>query len=117
MKRVVCLVAIIAVACDTAPSERTSAIDSTACSAIGPIVRPSSATLHPGDTLRATVSLEPCRSNPAATFRWLSSDTTVASVGATTGLIQARKGGTATITAAAVQDANVKGAMLLFVSP
>ena len=119
MNRIVYLAAIVAVAaCDTATSEHESAADSTPCTTVGPKVSPSSATLHPGDTLRASASLYQCRpGDPVGTFRWLSSDTSVASVGATSGLIQARKGGTATISAAAVQDPNVKGAMLLFVSP
>jgi uncharacterized protein YjdB len=55
--------------------------------------------------------------DPVGSWRWSSNDTTVAIVGAASGLIQARNGGTATIVAAAVQDPNFKGAMLLVVAP
>jgi len=75
--------------------------------------------LHIGDTLRVSAGLDPCPLQPplVITVRWSSSDTSVASVGTTSGLILARKGGTATIVAMGDQDPTMKGAMLLVVAP
>src|SRR5215203_3837661 len=67
---------------------------SPACVLPGPSVKPVFATLHPGDTLRVTVSgsLEPCRSG-SLSVSWSSSDSAIASVDASSGLVHARRVG------------------------
>jgi len=110
-----CLVlAIVACSRDTSspPSQDVG------CVASGAVVVPSIATLHSGDTVRASASLPPCSGRPAfVEFRWRSSDTLVASVDPIAGLVRARRSGVATIIASAVLDPNVQGAMALSVVP
>ena len=83
------------------------------CSLIGPTVSPASATLHPGDTLRARVSYSPCPADPAPSFRWRSGDTLVAVVDSVTGLVRARLLGQTSIIATAVSAPALRGAMAL----
>jgi len=47
---------------------------------------------------------------------WTSSDTSVATVGATDGLVRAKARGNATIIASDVRDTSIKGAMVLTVA-
>jgi len=118
MKSLLFVATLVAVgACSATVSDAVTLPDSVSCTLQGPTVRPSSATLHPGDTLRLSVSMPACAlGTTTATFRWSSSDSNVAFVDSLSGLIRARSLGTATISAAATQDRSVKGAMLLVVS-
>ena len=120
MKSLLFVAALVAVgACGATASDAVTPIDSPGCTLPGPTVRPNPATLHPGDTLRASASMPSCPLDPpvTTTFRWASSDSSVASVDSLSGLIRARALGTVTISAAATLDRNVKGAMLLVVAP
>ena len=118
MKLSLFVAALVAVGACSATSGAITAPDSVSCITIGPTVRPSSATLHPGDTLRVSASLPSCGLGaPTATFRWASSDSSVALVDSLSGLIRARSLGTATVIAAWAADRSVKGAMLLVVAP
>jgi uncharacterized protein YjdB len=104
-------------ACGATVTDGATPTDPVVCITIGPSVRPNSTTLHPGDTLRLSVSLPSCAAGPTnPTFRWSSSDSTVALVDSLSGLIRARALGTVTIIAAATQDRSVKGGMLLVVA-
>lgn len=82
-------------------------------------ISPADTTLHIGDSLHVVATrFTGCASDTpvAATFRWASSDTTVATVDSA-GLAVARHAGTATLVATDVGDANDKAAMLLQVIP
>ena len=118
MRSLLFVAALVAVgACGATASDAVSPTDSAVCITIGPSVRPNFATLHPGDTLRASASLPSCTAGAITpTFRWASSDSSVALVDSLSGLIRARALGTVTISAAATLDRNVKGAMLLVVA-
>jgi uncharacterized protein YjdB len=112
MKSLLFVATLVAVAaCSATASDAVTPTDFVSCT---PTVRPSSATLHPGDTLRVTVTVSSC--SLPATFRWSSSDSSVAFVDSLSGLIRARSLGTATIIAAFAAERNVKGAMLLVVA-
>lgn len=88
------------------------------CGLSGPTVTPATATLHVGDTVRATVALTPCQGIPTpAVFLWRSSDTLRASVDSITGLVRARRSGGATIVASLVIEPAISGAMALLVIP
>jgi hypothetical protein len=82
-------------------------------------VSPPYATLHPGDTVRANASHSVCPQDngPALTYRWRSSDTSVAVVDSVAGLVRARKTGTASLVATAAAAPSVQGAMALNVVP
>ena len=85
------------------------------CTLVGPRVAPAVATLHLGDTLRVSATETTCAGTAPAAVRWTSSDTSVASVGPSNGLVRAHARGTATIVASDVRDTNIKGAMALSV--
>ena len=118
MKSSLFVAALFAVgACAATASDAVTPSDSAVCIMIGPSVRPNFATLHPGDTLRASASLPSCTAGAITpTFRWSSSDSSVALVDSLSGLIRARSLGTATIIAALAAESSVKGAMLLVVA-
>jgi uncharacterized protein YjdB len=118
MKALLYVVALVMIgACAATATDAVTPTDSVVCITIGATVRPNSATLHPGDTLRVSASLPSCGLGaPTATFRWASSDSSVAVVDSPSGLIRARSLGTATIIAAVTADRSVKGAMLLVVA-
>jgi uncharacterized protein YjdB len=81
-----------------------------------PAVNPPSSTLHTGDTLRLRASgSNGCQA--ITQWRWRSSDTLVALVDSTQGLVFARKEGTASIVASAVEDPNIRGAAAIVVKP
>ena len=103
----------IVVACGSSDSDSSSVAPD--CTLPGPTVIPSHANLHPGDTLTATVQPPPC--TPACMVRWTSSDTAVAVVDLNRGQIRAVAKGIATVTASAVLDPSVKGALVVNVSP
>jgi hypothetical protein len=117
MRRTLALVltcAMLGTACGPSDSPLFATDTTTTCILLGPRVSPASATLHPGDTLRASVAPPPCTSTPVQ-FRWTSSDTAVATVGLTAGLIRALKPGTVTITAREANDPSQAGAMVVVV--
>lgn len=89
------------------------------CIMVGPQVAPPTATLHPGDTLRARGSVTPCQQETLSdvTFRWRASDTSVATVDSVTGLVTARSAGKATIVGSLTADRQIQGAMALTVAP
>ena len=81
-------------------------------------VSPATSILHVGGTLRVTASMTPCAGLPPfPVFRWRSTDTLTASVGPATGIVRARRAGTATIIAFLVTAPEVGGAMSLLVAP
>jgi Big-like domain-containing protein len=89
------------------------------CSLGGPQVAPQLATLHPGDTVRARGSIEPCPQEALSdvTFRWRASDTSVAIVDSVIGLVTARSAGKATIIGSLTANRQIQGAMALTVAP
>jgi hypothetical protein len=88
------------------------------CILLSVTVSPPSVTMHPGDTLRAAAHPPPpCGSMVTYTFRWLSSDTTVASVDSVSGLVLARHQGTTTIVVDVADNRSVQGAMAVQVVP
>ena len=81
-------------------------------------VSPTTAALRVGGTLRVVASMTPCAGLPTLpVFRWRSTDTLTASVDPITGLVHARRAGTASIIAALVGDPDVGGTMALLVAP
>src|SRR4029078_8293413 len=105
MRSLLFVAALVAVgACGATASDAVSPTDYAVCITIGPSVRPNFPTLHPGDTLRASASLPSCTAGAITpTFRWASSDSSVALVDSVGGLIRARSLGTATMRAAPTQ--------------
>jgi hypothetical protein len=87
------------------------------CDLPTPSVNPASVTLHVGDTLRATVHWTPCGTTTSAAVFWRSTNLTVARVDSLAGLITALAAGTTVVTATAVADPTVGGAMALTVLP
>ena len=77
-------------------------------------VSPSSVTLEEGQTRQLTASISPSNANNK-TVRWTSSNTTVASVNSSTGLVTAKKEGSATITATAQDGSGKKGTCIVTV--
>ena len=81
-------------------------------------VSPTTAALRVGGTVRVAASMTPCEGLPAIpVFRFRSTDTLTASVDPITGLVRARRAGTASIIAALVGDPTVGGVMALLVAP
>jgi hypothetical protein len=88
------------------------------CVLLGPSTTPTNATLHVGDTLRVTAQFSPCPALPnSIAFRWRSTDTLVATVDSLTGLVRARRLGTASINAWTILDPAIQGTMALAVVP
>ena len=84
----------------------------------GASVSPTTATLRVGGTVHAKASMTPCEGLPAIpVFRWQSSDTLTATVDPVTGLVHARRPGTASIVATLVGFPDVGGVMALVVAP
>jgi hypothetical protein len=87
---------------------------------LGSIVSPASAALHVGDTLRVSVSTRICPGQPEQTlapYAWSSSDSSVAKVSASSGLVLAIRDGNVTIVATSVEEPLIKGAMALHIAP
>ena len=83
-------------------------------------VTPAAATLHVGDTLTLSVKGGPCPQNGATVqprWTWRASDTIVAMVDSSSGLVRARVDGSTTIIATLVGDASVQGAANITVVP
>jgi hypothetical protein len=106
---------VLTVSCGRSDRAATDPTFDVGCSLLGPRVSPSLATLHPGDTLRVAATESTCSGTTSAPVQWTSSDTSVATVGAS-GLIRAHARGTATIVATDVRDISIKGAMALIVA-
>jgi uncharacterized protein YjdB len=84
----------------------------------GASVSPTTATVRVGGTVRVKASMTPCEGLPVLpVFRFFSNDTLTASVDPITGLVLARRPGTANIIAALVGDPSVGGTMTLLVAP
>ena len=79
-------------------------------------VSPASAILHSGDTLQARANVPSCSAIYSPTFRWRSSDTTVAVVDSLTGLILARSAGLTSIIASRLRDPTQAGSLTLKVA-
>jgi hypothetical protein len=110
-------VAVVACSAISNGDKPTIAAPHVDCDLIGPVVRPSPAILHPGDTLRLQVDPPKCGIVGVARFRWRSSDMTVGTVDSASGLVHAGSPGVATIKAMLVADSTVSGAAVLQVVP
>ena len=99
--------------------EATKSVQTTPdCALPSPTVSPPSATLHVGDSLRASASFRPCPADAgAATFQWRSSNTSVAIVDSVAGLVRAIDTGSTSIIASATENRALIGAMALKVAP
>jgi uncharacterized protein YjdB len=117
------VLAISIAACDTALTTNIAGLGpgqgsgSDTCSVRSVIVTPDSTTLRVGQTLQPTASVQSCASSASEGVRWASSDTNVATVDPALGFIQARRVGSAIITASAVADASVRDAITVNVTP
>lgn len=83
------------------------------------VINPHSATLRVGETVQLTATIPACLEVGPETFTWASGDTTIASVNPNSGLVQAVRPGTQTITARAHPDSALvaDGAMVVTVTP
>jgi len=83
------------------------------------VINPHSATLHVGETVQLTATVPACLEVGPENFTWASGDTTIASVNPNSGLVQAVRPGTQTITARAHPDSTLvaDGAMVVTVTP
>jgi hypothetical protein len=106
---------VVVVACRDQPTVAT--LVQPECTLPTPTMSPSSATIHPGDTLRVRANYTPCPTGLTPAFQYRSSDSAVAIVDPVNGLIAARSPGTSTIIAIAVSDAALTAAMALQVTP
>jgi len=107
---------LMATACGGSEKLATDPAASVGCVLNGLSVSPSTATLHPGDSLRVVLNYTPCFGEPTTiAVRWRSSNISIATVGDTSGLVRAYSRGQATIIATAVADPTVQSAMLLVV--
>jgi hypothetical protein len=107
------LVVILIAGCRHTSAPQTEA--SVDCTLQNPRVLPASATVHPGDTLRANVQVNPCLQQ--TTFLWKTSDTSVATVDSVAGLVRAKAIGRTSILAIATANPQIIGAMALTVAP
>jgi uncharacterized protein YjdB len=111
----IALVVMLVAGCrHTSAPQAGSSVD---CTAQGPTVSPASATVHPGDTLRANARQNPCPLDQTTTFWWKTSDTSVATVDSVAGLVHAKAIGRTTILAIVTANPQITGAMVLTVAP
>jgi uncharacterized protein YjdB len=107
---------VLMTACGGSEKASTDPTSEVSCAVGLSRISPSSATLHPGDTLRVLAIDTPCFGSPAiVAAQWTSSDTSVATIGPNNGLIRAFSRGQATIIATDPHDPNQKSAMALAV--
>jgi uncharacterized protein YjdB len=117
------ILAISIAACDTSLTPHLAGLGpgnglgSDTCRVQSVIVTPDSTTLRVGQTLRPTATVLSCASSANEGVRWASSDTNVAIVDAVLGFIQARRVGSAIITATAVADGSVRARLTVNVTP
>lgn len=108
-------VAVVVGGCGKTTAPKTELPD---CTVGGVNASPASVTLHPGDTLRVRALVTPCPQDPfTSTFWWRSSDTSVASVDSSAGLIHARQSGQATVIGMATINSAVSVAAFVNVVP
>src|SRR5262249_2642267 len=83
------------------------------------VINPHSATLRVGDTLQLTATIPPCLEVGPEASTWASGDPTIASVNPNSGLVQAVRPGTQTISARAHPDSTLvaDGAMVVTITP
>jgi hypothetical protein len=116
------LAAILVTACDTALTPTIAGLGPStgggdSCAVTAVIVTPSLDTMHVGQNFQPAAQVQSCTASANEGVLWLSSDSTIASVDATSGFILALRTGRATITASAVADSTKKGSMAIVVSP
>lgn len=103
------------------PATDIGAFGGSQCGDVTPrvVINPHSATLHVGETVQLTATIPACLDVGPETFTWASGDTTIASVNPNSGLVQAVRPGTQTITARAHPDSAIvaDGAMVVTVTP
>ena len=115
---VVILASVVAIACTASDGDNRSLAEApSSCDLLGPVVRPSAVTLHPGDTLRLQVDPPKCGVVGVVQFRWRSSDMTVVTVDSASGLVHAGSPGVVTIKAMLLADSTVSGAAIVQVVP
>ena len=112
------VLAALTISCRATDSPNAdAALPPVGCVVNGVTVSPSSATVSIGDTLRASANFDDCPGPPRQhSYRWSSSNTTVAVVDSVSGLATARTEGAVTIIAELVEDRALKGAMVLRVT-
>ncbi len=110
-------------ACDTALTTNLAGVGpsqgsgSDTCAVQAVSVTPDTATLRVGQTLQPSASVQSCASSANEGVRWASSDSTIVSVDRNLGFIQARRVGSAIVTASAVADASMRATLLVSVTP
>ena len=118
--RIALVLLLATVAATGACSQKAESITAGECTLWSVKVSPASATLHPGDALLASAVTNPClAADPAASaaFVWTSSDSTVSAVDSATGLVHARRTGSATIIARNSANHFLEGAIAVNVAP
>jgi uncharacterized protein YjdB len=121
MRAVVLLVltSIFVAACDTALDPQIAGLGLTAtdsCAVSAVVVTPSLDTLPVGQTLAPSAQVQSCLASQDSGVTWSSSDSTIASVDASSGFVQAIRAGKATIKASAVAEPTVSGSLVVVVS-
>lgn len=117
------LACVFVTACDTALTPTVAGLGpgsgsgSDSCAVQSVVVTPSLDSLHVGQSFQPSASVQSCATSANEGVRWISSDSTIASIDASSGFIQARAAGRATMTASAVADSTKKGSMTVVVSP
>ncbi len=116
------LTSIFVAACDTALTPEIAGLaggtTGDSCSVQSVAVTPNLDTLHVGQTLQPSAQVQSCTTSQQEGVAWSSSDSTIATVDAASGFIQAIRAGRVTISASAVAEPSVIGSMaLVVVSP
>ncbi|MEO7086327.1 MAG: Ig-like domain-containing protein [Gemmatimonadaceae bacterium] len=108
--------ALVLSACGGAVAATDATTQTQSCILLGVRVSPSAATLHAGDTLRAHAVPGAC-STGVVSFLWSTSDSAVAAVESSSGLIHGISKGLTTVIARDAHDTTDKGAMVVQVVP
>jgi Bacterial Ig-like domain (group 2). len=111
---------VLGVAACTGADSPTVAGDSFDSCIQEPFVTPAAATLHVGDTITLSVKGGPCVGDGGTVqprWTWRSSDSTVATVDSSSGLVRAQGKGSTTIISTLVGEASVNGAGSITVVP
>jgi uncharacterized protein YjdB len=120
---VLAIACVVVAACDTSLTTNIAGLGpgqgsgSDTCAVQAVIVSPDTATLRVNQTLQPSASVQSCASSANEGVRWISSDSTIASVDANLGFIQAHRVGTANVTASAVADSSVRATIRISVTP
>lgn len=115
------LAAILVTACDTALTTNLAGIgpgtgSGDSCAVTAVLVTPSLDTMQVGQNFQPAAQVQSCTVSANEGVLWRSSDSTIASIDATSGFILALRTGRVTITASAVADSTKKGSMAIVVS-